>query len=937
MSERLIIKFSADAFDKEVERSGLHDCKKYTRHIDRMNKEVEVLDRYDEFASLSLASSDYAQVDNEYGIGKAKYHNGDERLLSHQTVATHAFLKELRGFGLLADVVGSGKTYEACAVLSELSAKGKITTALIVVPSQVYNTWIGVLEMQFGLGRGVLTTVGDRLDGGLFVRGEDGMRRPTRPLIVKTEDFVKWPEADLADALFDVVVIDEAHNLCGEEGESAKAMKLLSIMMMTKKRAKKTYCVLLSATPHSGNLDRMFRLWYFIRCKGGVPEDFDEKEDAERTPEYRKEKAYYKSHICRGADTVMEFINNVKMSEVLENHRDPFERYLQGRHITDFSSLLEGEKKKALNEFLEHNPDIAEQVENSIARAYHNGVLRSIMIRQPNRRMRKGKRIENIFFFPSEGEMRGQITVRGLDRDSIRVNTYCLNSENAIVTGDGSTCSVESYVTKYKGLRSVREAYADLFFEEGVLKAMGLQESAFDKKNSLFFYRNAMKMGAQGSADEDVAIRFSPIGEGGILESKLEVLKEILCKHTGRVILFFDYDIKKSERCYEQVLDALYGDERFASRVLLGDKSDKAKTETAFNEKEDTILVVTDNAFTEGANLQKSNVIVNFQVTPNPLAMEQRIGRIFRLGQENDVTIYSLADMRRLEGYALMYFNCIGLMTSNSGDAAIIAGSNNDNMVTIRCDACGKVKLMSREEYDEYRKNNSDEIYCADFDRCRQFDPHRGMRMTEINSNEVICSSCGNAIKRSNTGGGGQYYCLSGGGVLCSTGARGDRTLYCRKICVLAHCDRFTSGALKGKCEALNAYGQNPNVSEADLEELCSRCAAKSLCQPQCRLTSGLYANAIDACRSCHESSCSPKPHVLAFDKKWSAVCPICAAKGESGRLRPVVARTFETFIRSSFDYLQDGGVSFCNNLLKESKRVSQIRQILANDDKDRT
>ena len=36
--------------------------------------------------------------------------------------------------------------------------------------------------------------------------------------------------------------------------------------MATKKKANSTYCVLLSATPHSGNLEKMFRLWYFIRC-----------------------------------------------------------------------------------------------------------------------------------------------------------------------------------------------------------------------------------------------------------------------------------------------------------------------------------------------------------------------------------------------------------------------------------------------------------------------------------------------------------------------------------------------------------------------------------------------------------------------------------------------------------------------------------------------
>ena len=69
------------------------------------------------------------------------------------------FLKELRGFGLLADVVGSGKTFEACAILSELAVRGKMQSLLLVVPSQVYDSWINVLENLFGLGDGVLLQV----------------------------------------------------------------------------------------------------------------------------------------------------------------------------------------------------------------------------------------------------------------------------------------------------------------------------------------------------------------------------------------------------------------------------------------------------------------------------------------------------------------------------------------------------------------------------------------------------------------------------------------------------------------------------------------------------------------------------------------------------------------------------------------------------------
>ncbi len=938
-NSELKIKFTVGAFDKDMERAGLHDCRKYTKHVAQMNKFAEVLDRYDEFASLTLSASDYAQKDGEYGIPKTKFHTGDERLLPHQIKATQAFLKELRGFGLLADVVGSGKTYEACAVLSELAAKGKIASSLIIVPSQVYNTWLVVLEKSFGLGKGKLKTLTKEFDESIFERGEDGMLRPKQPVIVKTEDFIYWREHDIADVLFDVVVVDEAHNLCGEEGSSAKAMKLLSIMMATKKKAKKTYCVLLSATPHSGNLDQMFRLWYFIRCKGGLPSDFDEKEDGDRTEEYRKEKKYYREHICRGAITVMDFINKVKEIEVVENFAVAYQDYAKEYkkpQLEEFVDLLDGEKKDAIDCFLEDNEKIKAKVMQNIANAYHNGVLRSIMIRQPNDRIRKGKRIENIFFFPATNTD-SEITVKGLNDKDIKLVVSKMNDKGAI-KADDTQYSIADYVEENRGNRSYHLAYADLFFERsGILHSFGLDDDCFQKRNSMAYYWNQMRSSqitAVENSSNEVALNFSPVYDGNVFEQKINELKKILKKHANsRVIVFFDYDVKKSERCYEQVLEILKADDKFKNRIIVGDSSDKSITENKFNEKEDAILVVTTSAFTEGANLQKSNVIVNFQVTPNPLGMEQSIGRIFRLGQENDVIIYSFADMCKLEGYVLMYFTRIGLMTSNSGDAAIIAGSNNDNMVTIRCPACGNVKLMSKEDYETCKKKDLDDIYCNDNEKCRQ-EGARGKLMVEINGNEVKCENCGNVIKRQNSDDGGQYYCLSvnstGSGVMCNEGDKGDRLLYCRKICAISHCERFMSGPMKDKCEALNYYKENPMATDADLEELCDNCKNAEKCYAKCRVRD--KAQGVEGCISCSQATCFPKPHVIEFDDKWEADCPVCAANGTKGRLKPIVARTFETYIRSAYDYQQDGGKSFCDNLMKEANKVAQIQAILSND-----
>ncbi len=201
--------------------------------------------------------------------------------------------------------------------------------------------------------------------------------------------------------------------------------------------------------------------------------------------------------------------------------------------------------------------------------------------------------------------------------------------------------------------------------------------------------------------------------------------------------------MKRRDRIVDRVEETLKNDERFKDRLLVGTGMNKDKTVAAFTGEEgkNAILLVKDASFTEGVNLQSCNVIVNVQVTPDPLAMDQRIGRIFRLGQQNDVTIYSLADMRRLEGYALSYFSRIGLMTSNSGDATIIAGSNSDRMITVRCNCCGNVKLFSKEDYDTKRYRDSDDLYCISTEQCMEAGK-RGMRMEEISVYDFKCDLC---------------------------------------------------------------------------------------------------------------------------------------------------------------------------------------------------
>ncbi len=924
-NKKFHIEFDSKAFDKEIQRSKLSaSVETYDKRIAEMNRMVEALDRYDDFAALKLDSSKYEKDSDadSYGIEEVfAIHHGGGVILRHQKEAALAFIKELRGFGLLADVVGSGKTFEAGVVLSELAVRGKVKSLLIVVPEQVYPSWVDVMEMKFGLGKGVLRHVGkdfdltaDELES---AGGERQFSRPVRPLIVTMEDFAEWPES-VAKLLFDVIVVDEAHNLCVEEGQYAKAMKLLSLMMVTKKQANMTYCLLLSATPHSGNLEKMFRLWYFVRCKGGNPSDFNEIDDSRRSADYRKEKAYYMTHVCRGASTVMEFIKKVKIFEVVNNYAAQFGEYLKKTGDAEaFSSMTEGEKFYVVCGFLSQNPSVEDKVNSKVAAAYHNGVLRSIMIRQPNAAVGKKKNVENVFFFPTRKKI-GEVKVTGADGAEVTVDCAAAPDGKCVVRKT-KALTLKEYLDETRGERGFTSAYAE-FLVSKVLGTIGFDDEIFTKKDSLKYYWQQFACFAPEIRTE---IRVIPCGEEEMFAAKLAKTKEILRAHVNeRILVFFDYELKKEKVQFDRFEQALSADPEFASRVITGTKQNKGKADKEFGEKSDAILIVKDSAFTEGVNLQESNIIINFQITPDPLAMDQRIGRIFRLGQKNDVTIYSLADMSALEGYVLAYFSRIGLMSSNSGDATIIAGSNNERMVAVRCKVCKSVKLYSQEDYEAKKRTGG--LYCRNTELCRKDDP-KGTLMEEISVYDFKCDTCTAVFSRSVADEG--YTCMSvnnsRNGIMCNSGEYGDRHMYCRKICALDHCSRFLEGDMKGKCAALTYYRKNRNATDSDLMLICLKCKNRRKCPPECRIDSGEHA--IAACTGCEFAECSPKPQSFVFDEKWEIRCPVC----HKGRIKPVVARTFAAYIRAAWDFAHDNGAGFCRNLEAEARKVSEIKTIL--------
>ncbi|MEZ3145601.1 DEAD/DEAH box helicase [Halobaculum sp. MBLA0143] len=101
------------------------------------------------------------------------------------------------------------------------------------------------------------------------------------------------------------------------------------------------------------------------------------------------------------------------------------------------------------------------------------------------------------------------------------------------------------------------------------------------------------------------------------------------------------------------------------------DSAQKEATVAAF-EADGGVLVSTD-AMNEGRNLQFCNVLVNYDLPWNPMRVEQRIGRVHRIGQRRQVYVFNLALEDTVEEYVLdKLFHKIDLFQQTVGETSQI-------------------------------------------------------------------------------------------------------------------------------------------------------------------------------------------------------------------------------------------------------------------------
>src|SRR2546427_13305851 len=171
-------------------------------------------------------------------------------------------------------------------------------------------------------------------------------------------------------------------------------------------------------------------------------------------------------------------------------------------------------------------------------------------------------------------------------------------------------------------------------------------------RSTLFPYTTLFRSLAEGERVSpeyrNIAKQLAKRAEGIKTHAKLDVLTELLRETPDRVVVFSDH------RPTIQLIEERVKKLGRQPVVYWGAHStaERDKRIRAFHADQTSVLIAT-RAGSEGRNLQFCNVLVNYDLPWNPMVVEQRIGRLHRIGQTREVHILNLAAAGTIESYIL--------------------------------------------------------------------------------------------------------------------------------------------------------------------------------------------------------------------------------------------------------------------------------------------
>jgi SNF2 family DNA or RNA helicase len=590
--------------------------------------------------------------------------NGGERI-GEATAAVTPWPHQIRAFQrmydnwppklLIADEVGLGKTIEAGLLLRQAWLAGKAKRILILAPKAVLRQWQIELREKFNLNWPIYD--GKRLFWypSPAMRGHDWQfvdsdKWHAQPFVIASSQLMRREsraEQLLKAEPWDIVVLDEAHHArrrSGGIGPDVRPNKLLRLMRSLKDRTQGL--MLLTATPMQVDPIEVWDLLSLL----GLPSEWTE-------------------------NAFRRFFNLVEQPNPSPEAVDDLARLFQSaeREYGPISTeeavrFCSGSRLRA-NRILRALRDVANVPRRQLENADRKAAIALVRANTPVRRLVSRHTRELLRKYYKAGKITTPIADRQVNDEFIRmtpperalydqIEDYISNTYNRASAKDRT--AVGFVMTIYRR-RLASSFWALEKTLTGHLKAIndgadervgnGLDDDVFDSEvdDELLDTDEAAALEHEAltfeerSAVEDLIRRIQALPPDSKLEKLRVVLEELRTAGYDRAMVFTQYtdtmdflrdQLSRNSAVRIMCYSGRGGEIRSADGTWRVISRDDAKRR--FREGQADVLLCTDAA-AEGLNFQFCGAVVNYDMPWNPMRVEQRIGRIDRLGQEHPI------------------------------------------------------------------------------------------------------------------------------------------------------------------------------------------------------------------------------------------------------------------------------------------------------------
>jgi SNF2 family DNA or RNA helicase len=538
--------------------------------------------------------------------------NSRTQLLPHQILLTHDVIKMSRRRLLIADEVGLGKTIETGMIIRELIARGEARRVLILCPAGLIKNWQNELRGCFRLEFEVLGVDFQDYSPGVW---------ENKSRVIASIDTVKRParmERLLNAPRFDLVIVDEAHHVSriryGKKQQTTQNYRLMEAL-----QGHTRDLLFLSATPHQGD---NFQFWSLVNLLDSNLFDSPEAMISHRSLLNRVMVRRTKREVVDANGKAL-FVRRQVHTEAFEPalREQRFYEQLTGYLRTGYEAagVFRAGRTTSAQRAIGFVMTAFQKMMSSSPRAIKQALRRRLLVLLVREQIEVERKRRTNF----EPELASHI-VRLQDEMRILAREIMLTSGTAIHDAEADT-----YIAQLRQ-RIVRKL-ADL--EETTEWSLDSDEEGDEG-----VYANAEIPDESSRVRELVSL--IPEGTDRKFDRLLSVISGLRGVNEGeRFIIFTQY--RETLEFLRIELAKIYGADKIAT-IKGGPLDDKIEAAERFWDENGAKFLISTSAGGEGINLQCARVLFNYDLPWNPMAVEQRIGRIHRYGQKEVAQVYNL-------------------------------------------------------------------------------------------------------------------------------------------------------------------------------------------------------------------------------------------------------------------------------------------------------